>query len=348
LDHLLTRNPRLAALLSKIGAQDDVRVPHLLECLYVMPSTVCNLKCRFCAYPKTSIAKRFMPQELFAEVIDKACAYGFTTFGLTPLLGEALIDPRFLDKLELLERHPEVTSYSFCTNFTVADPRFLDRLTQLEKLQWMSVSLYGHDEESFTRVTAAPPRLFLDVLRNLERLCDWPAIASHVELRIRTAGPFEPGQCHPRLRDLLDELTAKGVRVRIPVDRFSNWGGLISTADVAGLDIQLKPQPVKGGSPCAFLFYKHTVLPDGRLNACYADDGNATMVIGDLSRQSFEEIYSLRNDAYVELLLSHFEQRWSPTCRACTGYRSVRDQHYSYAFHRRPFLSMSEFLDTLA
>ena len=103
----------------------------------------------------------------------------------------------------------------------------------------------------------------------------------------------------------------------------------------------------RGNVPCSFLFYKPTVLPDGRLNACYADDGNATMVIGDLSRQGFEEIYSLRNDAYVELLVSQLEGRWSPSCRACTGYRAVNDEHYSYAFHEKPFVSFAEFLDTL-
>ena len=288
-----------------------------------------------------------MSQELFTDVINKACAYGFDTFGLTPLLGEALLDPSFVGKLDFLEQHPLVTQYSFCTNLTVADSEFLDRVARLRKLQWLSISLYGHDTESFSRVAGAPEKAFLDVLSSLERLSEWPAIAEHVELRIRTVASFQPEQCHPRLRPILEGLAARNVRIRIPHDRYSNWGGLIAPGDVADLGIQLKPEPVKGDIPCAFLFYKHTVLPDGRLNACYADDGETTTIIGDLSRDSFEDIYSLRNDVYMGLLASQFEGQWSPSCRACTGYRGIKDRHYSYAFHRKPFLTLSEFIDAL-
>jgi len=347
LDYLRDREERLVSMAGRLGNCERVRVPNLLECLYIVPSTVCNLKCRFCAYPKSSIARQVMPAGLFAVIVDKACTYGFSTFGLTPLVGEALLDPLFFDKLDLLEQHPGVTGYSFCTNFTVASPDFLNRLPGLRKLTWMSVSIYGHDEESFHRITASPERLFHRVLDNLEQLSEWSAIASHVELRVRTNASFEPGQCHPRFRDILARLASRNVRIRFPNDRFSNWGGLITAEDLVGLDIRLKLEPTKENVPCAFLFYKHTVLPDGRLNACYADDGNATMVIGDLSRQSFEDIYSLRNRAYMELILSHCEQRWSPACRACTGYRGISDEHYSYAFHRKPFLTVPEFLDTL-
>ncbi len=95
-----SRDDKLARILRRIAHVSQLRVPSLTERLYITPSTICNLKCRFCAYPKTSIPRQIMPDALFAEVVDKACEYGFTRFGLTPILGEAFIDPRFLDKLE--------------------------------------------------------------------------------------------------------------------------------------------------------------------------------------------------------------------------------------------------------
>jgi hypothetical protein len=288
-----------------------------------------------------------MPLELFTDVIEKACGYGFATFGLTPLLGEPLLDPCFPEKLEVLERHPAVRSYSFATNLTVASPSLLSGVSRLHKLRYLSISLYGHDPESFSRVAGAPAQLFFDVLGHLERLSEWPAMAGHVELRIRTTAPFQPERCHPRLRELLGELAGRKVRIRVPEDRYSNWSGLISPGDVADLGIRLKPESPKTTIPCAFLFYKHTVLPDGRLNACYGDDGETTMVIGDLTRQRFEEIYSLRNNRYIALLLSQMKGRWKRSCRACTGYRGVNDHHYSYAFHEKPFLTLSEFMGML-
>ncbi len=222
-----------------------------------------------------------------------------------------------------------------------------DRLRRLTKLGWLSVSVYGHDEDTFAAITRARPELFHTVLRNLESLSDWPDVAARVEVRLRTAASFRPEDCHPRLRELLEDLEQRRVRVRIPHDRFSNWGGLITSGDLRSLDIHLKPQTSKGSIPCAFLFHKHTVLPDGRLNACYADDGNATMVIGDLSRERFEQIYSLDNDRYIDLLLSHCEARFSDVCRACTGYRGIQEHRQEHELCEEPFSTVAEFFANL-
>jgi hypothetical protein len=189
--------------------------------------------------------------------------------------------------------------------------------------------------------------VFQQLLRNLERLSRWPDAANRAELRIRTAVSPESPVWQPELRSLVQRLQAAGVRVRVPNKEYSNWGGLVSATDVAGLDLRLRPASAPRDLPCALLFYKHTVLPDGKLNACYGGDGNATLVIGDLTRSTFDDIYSSRNERYVQLVRGHFEGRFGPTCQACTGYRSLRDQHYSYAFHETPFLSLAEFLEQL-
>lgn len=341
IDHLL------ASTLGENAARADLRVPNPRECLYVVPSTICNLKCRFCAYPKSTLDRRVMPHRLFVEVIDKACDYGFDTFGLTPLLGEALTDPHFQEKLEHLERHSGVRAYSFTTNFTLASATFIDGLRHLKKIRWLSISIYGHDEDTFFRITQAGPQHFHVLLDNLARLIEWPAVAVHVELRLRTSGEISEDQCHPRLREILSQYRARNVRIRIPNDRYSNWGGIISPSDLLGLNIRLKPEPEKTNVPCVFLFHKHTVLPDGRLNACYAEDGNATMIIGDLTRQRFDEIYSIHNVSYMNLIRSHFEGRYNKTCHECTGYRSVKEPNDLYSLYERPFLSMTEFVDLM-
>ena len=42
-----------------------------------------------------------------------------------------------------------VQGYSFYTNFALADHQTVDTLLGLNKLRSLSVSIYGHDEESF-------------------------------------------------------------------------------------------------------------------------------------------------------------------------------------------------------
>ncbi|MFO0875964.1 MAG: SPASM domain-containing protein [Gemmataceae bacterium] len=343
---LPTRQQRLEAMLDQLGDHAARHVPRLTECLYIAPSTICNLKCRFCAYPRSTLDKRLMPHELFTRVIEKACAFGFATFGLTPVLGEALLDPYFLCKLMFLEVTPGVSSYSFTTNFTVASPAVVAQLAQLKKLRSLQISIYGHNEDSFTRITQAPPRFFHKLLQHLEMLADSWESAARVELRLRTTGAFTLAECDPRLRRVLDALQARKAQVRVPHDRYSNWGGLISPADVAGLGIRLKPVVAPQG-PCTLLFYKPTVLPDGRLNACYSEDGNAALVIGDLSRQSFEEIYSLTNETYLRLITDQCLGRFASPCQECSGHRPTEQWHYSYNFHTEPFQTLAEFLESL-
>jgi len=312
-----------------------------------MPATACNLRCRFCGYSKMSLAKQVMSNDLFVRVVTKACRFGFSRFGLTPMVGEALLDPCLPDKLEFLECGPDVVGYSFCTNFIMADSAFIQSLLRLRKLQWLSISICGHDPKSFTSLTEAGPEVFERLLDNLEHLSRVPSLPFPLELRVRTIRRFDPGAQTSRLGRLLRHFAERKAQIRIPHDLYSNRGGLISAQDLADVDIALKEEIPKGNSPCVFLFHKHTVLPNGRLNACYTGDVNATMVIGDLSRQTLEEIYSLNNEAWLRLIEGQLHGCFTGVCRNCTDYRSVADSHYSFRYHEKLSLRLSDFLDPL-
>jgi hypothetical protein len=342
-----SRLRRRAVAAARFPCPAVVNIPNLSERLYIMPATACNLRCRFCGYGKMSLARQIMPNDLFVRVVTEACGFGFTRFGLTPMVGEALLDPCLPDKLEFLERFPAVDGYSFCTNFIPTGPPFIGRLLGLRKLQWLSISICGHDHTSFAALTGAAPELYDRLLDNLEYLSRTHPRPFPLEIRMRTARSFDPGAHTTRLGQLLRLFAAQSARIRIPHDMYSNRGGLISPEDLAGLDITLKTEIPKGNSPCVFLFYKHTVLPDGRLNACYTGDVNATLVIGDLSTQTFEEIYALNNEPYLDLIRGQLRGRFPAVCSRCTDYRSVADTHYSFRYHEKRSLLLSDFLDQL-
>ena len=326
----------------------NVFIPNLRERLYITTSTICNLRCRFCAYSKSSITKSIMPNHLFFSIIEKACDFGFTIFNVTPLIGEVLTDPDFIVKLDFLERFPNVENFSFCTNLTLADDEFINNIRHLSKLHWLSISIYGYDTNSFQRITRAKSVLFEKMVHNLSLLLEWgPSLSSHVELRIRTERSFSLEKCTPDLYSILNMLIKMNVRIRIVTDSYSNWGGLITANDLEGLDICLKPNISQKSEPCTFLFYKHTILPDGRINACSAEDGNASMIIGDLRKQSFKEIYFLLNDTYMQLISQQLKGQFSKLCQACSGYRSIHEYNYTYQFHKRPFITLNEFFGQL-
>ena len=100
-------------------------------------------------------------------------------------------------------------------------------------------------------------------------------------------------------------------------------------------------------TPCAFLFYKPTVLPNGLLNACSAEDGNASKIIGDLKTQSFCDIYSWQNLRYIEMIDRQIHDDFDPVCQACSGYHNLLENDYTYQYHQLPFLSLENFFNQL-
>jgi hypothetical protein len=290
-----------------------------------------------------------MPFDIFTTVVDKATAFGFETFNLTPLVGEPLADPGFLDKLAYLEHHPGVYDFYFCTNLTLANTDVFLFLEHLDKLRCLSISLYGHDQASFMALTESSPHVYRRLLESLGGLGAYEQLTSKTELRIRTSESFQLETCDSAMCTIVRELSQLGVRVRIP-KKYQNWGGLIDTSaasPLADLGIPLKePDNIKS-APCVFLFFKHTVLPNGDLNACSAGDGNATLTIGNVVAQRFQEIYSTDNARYMQMLDAHRRHEFSGPCQACTGYRSVSTDWYSYKYHHKPFITLDNFYQWL-
>ena len=70
--------------------------------LLVMPTTICNGNCVFCAYKYFKDEKKIMPFELFKKIIDDYSANGGKSVDLTPAQGEPLTDPGILEKIGFL------------------------------------------------------------------------------------------------------------------------------------------------------------------------------------------------------------------------------------------------------
>lgn len=326
--------------------QQQYLIPHPLECLYIANSTLCNFNCIFCAYSNSGMKKQIMPYNEFTGYIDKAVHFGFNTFNLTPLIGESLIDPTFLKKLSYLENRQDVIEYYFCTNLSLADARLFNTIKNLEKLCSFSISIYGHDQESYTKITRSDLHWYQNILTNLHTLIQTPEIHDKTELRVRSFNTFDLLNCDSELCRLIKQLDLLGVRVRVP-NEYQNWSGIVPQSQLFHNKLTPKENIQFKKEPCVFVFFKHTILPDGSINACSAGDGNGKFVIGNIGRQNFEEIYSRRNSIYTSLIQSHLNANFSDVCQSCTAYRPLSADWYSYKFHRRPFISLSEFFNWL-
>ncbi|MBD3340690.1 MAG: radical SAM protein, partial [Candidatus Lokiarchaeota archaeon] len=128
-------------------------IPNPKEHLYVEVTNICNLRCRFCAYSKSTNEKIVMPNQKFFDIINQATEFGYHTFGLTPIVGEVFVDKNFMEKIRFLEQHPKVKNYSFFTNFTLANEEIIDQILKTKKLHEFFISIYGHNEKAFINFT---------------------------------------------------------------------------------------------------------------------------------------------------------------------------------------------------
>ena len=67
-------------------------------------TNICNAKCSFCAYPKVVANKTLqtgiMPFDVFKKAVDEWAVVGGQSLDLTPVVGDPLVDPGLLEKVD--------------------------------------------------------------------------------------------------------------------------------------------------------------------------------------------------------------------------------------------------------
>lgn len=298
-------------------------VPRSENVLHIETSSTCNLDCVFCAYPKKTSPKLTMTDAFFKDCVTQALDMGYSHFHLTPCTGDVFMDRKLFNKLAFLEEAPRVSGYSFFTNFTVPDADDIKQLTKLKKLAFISISVYGHDRDSFKAVTKSTDKVFDRLMSNLDTLHGLMGEKSFgLEISIKSVRGG-PRQRTP-LTASLDRFARAGVDVRRGSALYNNWGGIVTVEDLAGLDMELKgTEAVYKMGACRRLFDQVQVMATGVVNGCACRDAEATLRIGDLHKTALREILSPKNASYMALIEAQQRGEFPPVCLSCDFYKSI-------------------------
>lgn len=320
-------------------------IPADLGAFNIETCSACNLECRFCAYGKKLSPKVSMSNEIFSSSVNQATALGFKRFHLTPCTGDIFMDKHVFEKLAFLDQHPSVGGYHFFTNLTIPTHDQLMRLMDHEKLDHLTISVYGHDEASFVAIAHSTPRIYQRLLANLRtvlaHLGRWPFAVS-----IGFRSSFDvPTDDSSELMTLLGEFKRAGVKVHSSHGVYNNWGGYISQEDVAGLNMHiLTTDLIYRSGACVKLFDSIQIMATGVVNACACRDVDATLRIGDIQRKPLAQIVNAKNAEYLKIIQEQQEGNFRPVCKGCDYYRSIYHQPKSFRRNNAPTQTVQQYL----
>ena len=318
-------------------------VPMRTEHLSIEPTSACNLECCFCAYTKKESPKITMKHERFVDYIEQAVALGYRRFHLTPNTGDIFMDRGIFDKLRFLEQHPSVDGYHFFTNFTIPDAEDISRLVKLKKLKLIIISVYGHDRESFIKITKSTDKVYRRLLTNLETMLHLvDQFTGSVEIPIRSTRDM-PRAPESDLLKLLQRYRCAGISVKRS-QLYHTWGGQITPEDTKGLAIDLiDSRRIYKNGACALLFTGVQIMATGLVHACQCVDVNGSLKIGDLNESPLRDILSSSNPLYMSLIDEQQRGQFRDVCKSCGFYKSI---YHSCSHDRRdsiPRRSIAEF-----
>lgn len=242
----------------------------------------CQLKCKFCL---NSYINEHPPIEIFSvkqfkEVVMMCVDFGFTRFDLTPNLGDFLLDRNHIEKLKFLESIPEIEWYGFVTNFLNSSRELLELLPYMKK-GFIEPSVYGYNRKQYKETTGKD--FFNLFVLKLNELNNYIIEENINPARIRyylRCDIDKDSSLYKRMYFIVKNYNAKMENQEL-INR--NWAGQIPK--------QCKIDIIKKGI-CAHAIVDNGIFINGDVTLCNCWDTYKKLIIGNIYKQSLEEIYS--------------------------------------------------------
>jgi radical SAM protein with 4Fe4S-binding SPASM domain len=293
--------------------------------LQIETTNICNSACVFCAYPKMRREKGVMSLPLFEQIVNEYASMGGGSVSLTPLVGEALLDPHLLERLRILDECPQICQISFTTN-AIALERYSDEEVRsiLKVIDCIQVSLGGLDAAAYTTLYGVDR--FIQVQRAMERLLTLKnevADPPYINFAFRT----NDWKFELRFRRQLKNYRQRGAFVS-HIWTYANYAGLVRN------DKSLKLEVFDGNMEkrltCIYPAVHMAIGWDGRITACGCVDFEGTELrIGQAGKDSLSQVWSGKKR--MEILDSFAAGKLHNICRECSAY--MRDS----AIYSKPF-----------
>jgi MoaA/NifB/PqqE/SkfB family radical SAM enzyme len=277
--------------------------------LRIETCNICNANCIFCAYQYQRRKKMIMPEIMFHKIIDDYNFMGGGNLGITPVVGDPLIDPLILSRIHYARQFPNIKTISTFTNcINLHEVGIKNLLTS--GLNSITVSTSGFDLELHEKIYRSKKaermkRNLIDLLtinKELGNPCE-------IKIGLRTCQSLKEVMSAPEFGEI--------VKLSDEVDinyYFEDWSGAIRSSDLLeGMKLRK--------SPCWMLYGELAILSDGTVAmcGCHELEGDSDLVLGNILDSSLMDLY--RSDKAKMIRKNWLNGSKIPDiCRNCLNY----------------------------
>lgn len=291
-------------------------------------TNICNAKCTFCAYPKVVANKTLqtgvMAFEVFKKAVDEWKALGGQNLDLTPVVGDPLVDPGLLDKVEYAVNEARIKHVSLTTNAIL-----LAKNEAYKKLVDLGVNVFistqGTSKEVYEKIYGV--QHYDEAITNVHRLLEYNKTKgepSRIVIRFRNHQKPSEIIGSKDFKEKIKPFLSERVRINFTVD-FDNWGGTIRESDMSGF-MRMRKLPPAINLPCKGLF-SFAVRHDGNVRLCgcrLTRNDNDDLVVGNIREKSLEEIS--KSDEAWKIINGFYSGKRPEVCHECTLYIPIDRQ----------------------
>lgn len=279
----------------------------------------CNANCIFCGYQYLKRPKATLPMDLFKKAVDEFDAFGGGRVSFTPVVGEPLLDPNFLEKIKYAKAKKNISLEVFFTNGILIN-KIGARSIIRSGVDQIAVSIGAFDTQTYARIFRVNHwndvyEGILNLLRENE-LCNNRV---NISIRLHSDIGLRKLVKTPAYKELKRFRFGLMYNIYYSNIYYDNWGGLIKQENLSKtMNVRKSPKKIE---PCLFLYTAPTILSNGDLTLCGCRDLNGDLVVGNIKDKPILEIWqdervkNVRNGFYLS--------RYPRVCQGCSFYQDL-------------------------
>jgi radical SAM protein with 4Fe4S-binding SPASM domain len=279
-------------------------------------TNICNANCIFCAYQYLQRPKTILAMNLFKKTIDEFDAFGGGGIGFTPVSGEALIDPNFIERIKYARSKKNISRIGFFTNGILIN-QIGARSIITSGVDEITVSIPGFDAQTYLRIFRTDG--WADMYQGLVNLLQENELCNHrvkISIGLRSdipLGRLLKAPAYKRISKFKFDLQYNF--------HYDSWSGRIKQEKLSkAMHLRKTPKKVE---PCSLLFTSPMILSNGDMTLCGCRDlnGDSELILGNIKDKSILEMW---HDRRVKSIRNGFYSRNYPKiCQDCSFYNDL-------------------------